>query len=508
MKYQQIRILLIEDNPDEARLIEEMLLDVNAGSFVMDCVNRLSTGLERLSEGNIDVVLLDLTLPDSRGFDTFLKVQTQVPELPIIVLTNFDNEALAVKEVRKGAQDYLLKSEVTGNLLMRSMQYAIERKQTERQILHLNNILKSIRTINKLIVIEKDKNDLIQKACDILVETREYNTVWLGLLRDDGTFAIVKNAGFEKNASYFCKQIEKGTVSPCVKKAIKDAKQFEIVNKAELCPGCFFEKSCVGKKMAIIRVEYSKKLFGFLAISFITDIVASEEEKSLLVEVVGDIGFAFHDMEISEAHKQAEEKLIKNYQKLQKSLEDTIRVLALVGEIRDPYTAGHQRRVAQLACAVAKELNFSEEQINTIRMAGSVHDIGKMSVPAEILSKPSKLDGPEMNLIKRHPQFGYEILKDIEFPWPIAKIVLQHHERLNGSGYPSGLTGENIMLEAKILTVSDVVEAMASHRPYRPALGIDKALEEISQNKGVFYDTEVVDICLKLFDEKKFEFNK
>ncbi|MCK4533798.1 response regulator [bacterium] len=181
MSTQPIKILLIEDNPDEARLIEEMLLEVNAGDFIVECVNRLSTGLERLNEGNIDIILLDLTLPDSRGFDTFLKVQTQVPELPIIVLTNLDNEALAVKEVRKGAQDYLLKSEVTGNLLMCCIQYAIERKQTERHVLHLNNILKSIRTINKLIVIEKDKNNLIQKACDILVETREYNTVWLGL---------------------------------------------------------------------------------------------------------------------------------------------------------------------------------------------------------------------------------------------------------------------------------------------------------------------------------------
>ena len=506
MNNQQIRILLIEDNSDEARLIEEMLLDVNAGSFVMDCTNRLSAGLERLSEGKIDVVLLDLTLPDSSGFDTFLKVQTQVPELPIIVLTNFDNEALAVKEVRKGAQDYLLKREVTGNLLMRSMQYAIERKQTERHILHLNNILRSIRTINKLIVIEKDKNNLVQKACNSLVETRDYNTVWMGLVRFDGTFAFVKSSGFEKNASYFCQQIEKGNLSPCIKNAFTCEKKFEIVNKDKVCEGCFFENSCLGKEIVIIRVEHSGKLFGLLTISSISDVVTTEEEKDLLLEVAGDIAFALHDMEIADAHKQAEEKLKENYQKLQKSLEDTIRVLALVGEIRDPYTAGHQRRVAQLACAIAKEMKFSKEQINTIRMAGIVHDIGKMSVPAEILSKPSKLDESEMNLIKRHPQFGYEILKDIEFPWPIAKIVLQHHERLNGSGYPLGLTEKDIMLEAKILSVTDVVEAMASHRPYRPALGIDKALEEICRNKGVFYDTEIVDMCLKLFNEKKFKF--
>ena len=153
-------------------------------------------------------------------------------------------------------------------------------------------------------------------------------------------------------------------------------------------------------------------------------------------------------------------------------------------------------------------MKFSKEQINTIRMAGIVHDIGKMSVPAEILSKPSKLDESEMNLTKRHPQFGYEILKDIEFPWPIAKIVLQHHERLNGSGYPLGLTEKDIMLEAKILSVTDVVEPMASHRPYRPALGIDKALKQIKQDKGTLLDPKVVDACLKLFKEKRFRFDK
>ncbi len=506
MSNQQIKILLVEDNSDEARLIQEMLSEKNIFLFRLECANRLSTALKRLAKGGIDVVLLDLNLPDSRGLSTFIEVQTQASKIPIIVLTNLDDTELAIKELRLGAQDYLLKSQIDSNLLMRSIQYSIERKQTERHILHLNSVLKAVRTINKLIVIEKDKNNLIQKACDILVETRGYNTVWLGLLRDDGTFAIVKNAGFEKNVSYFSEQIEKGKLSPCMKKAIKSKKQFEIVNKSELCHSCFFEESCIGEEIALIRVEHSNKLFGLLAISSTTDIVTSEEEKSLLVEVAEDIGFGFHDMEISDAHKQTEEKLKENYQKLQRSLKDTIRVLALVGEMRDPYTAGHQRRVAQLACAIAKEMKFSEERINMIWMAGIVHDIGKMSVPAEILNKPSKLDEAEMTLIKRHRQAGFEILKDIEFPWPIASIVLQHHERLDGSGYPLGLTQENIMLEAKILSVTDVVEAMASHRPYRPALGIDKALEEISRNKGVFYDAEIVEICLKLFDEKKFEF--
>jgi len=181
--------------------------------------------------------------------------------------------------------------------------------------------------------------------------------------------------------------------------------------------------------------------------------------------------------------------------------------MAFAVESRDPYTAGHQRRVADLAHAIGSEMGLSEERLVGIRMGGIIHDLGKISVPAEILSKPSRLNEHEFGMIKLHPQVGYDILKKIDFPWPIAQMVYQHHERMDGSGYPQGLSGKKILLEARILAVADVVEAMASHRPYRPALGIDKALEEILKNKNVFYDPEVVDACLKLFKEKGFEFN-
>lgn len=178
--------------------------------------------------------------------------------------------------------------------------------------------------------------------------------------------------------------------------------------------------------------------------------------------------------------------------------------MASVVEIKDPYTAGHQKRVTRLASAIAEELGLPKEQIEGIRIAGLIHDIGKVSIPAEILSKPGRITDLEFSVIKTHSQAGYDILKTIEFPWPIAQIVLQHHERLNGSGYPQGLSGEEILLEARILGVADVVEAMASHRPYRPALGIDKALEEITQNRGILYDARVAEACLKLFADKGF----
>jgi len=187
-------------------------------------------------------------------------------------------------------------------------------------------------------------------------------------------------------------------------------------------------------------------------------------------------------------------------------MEGAINTIAKIVETKDPYTSGHQQRVSKLAETIARKMKLPQEKIEGIRISSLVHDVGKISVPAEILNKPIKLTEIEFNLIKDHSQAGYDILKSIKFPWPIEKIVLQHHERLDGSGYPRGLKGEDIIIEARIIGVADVVEAMSSHRPYRPALGVDAALEEISKNKGILYDPEAVDICIKLVREKGFEF--
>ncbi|HDZ26432.1 MAG TPA: PAS domain S-box protein [Candidatus Aminicenantes bacterium] len=203
--------------------------------------------------------------------------------------------------------------------------------------------------------------------------------------------------------------------------------------------------------------------------------------------------------------KKAEEELIKSLERYQKTFEQTINALVSALERRDPYTAGHQKRVANLAYAIAREMDLPEEQVEGVRMAGLIHDVGKIQIPTEILIKPDHLSEIEFVMIKMHPQIGYEIVQSIEFPYPVAMIVLQHHERMDGSGYPSGLFGEHILPEAKILAVADIVEAMSSHRPYRPALGIGKALEEISKHKGFLYDPGPVNACLKLFYEKKFK---
>ena len=192
---------------------------------------------------------------------------------------------------------------------------------------------------------------------------------------------------------------------------------------------------------------------------------------------------------------------------LKEALSGTIEAIGLTTETRDPYTAGHQRRVTELAVAIAEELGFDEHRVEAIRAAGLMHDIGKMAVPAEILSKPSALTDMETALIESHPRVAYDILKSVTFPWPVAQIVLQHHERIDGSGYPQGLRGDEILIEARVLAVADTVEAMASHRPYRAALGIYAALKEIEAHRGSRYDPEIVDACLRLFREGRFAFD-
>jgi HD-GYP domain-containing protein (c-di-GMP phosphodiesterase class II) len=206
------------------------------------------------------------------------------------------------------------------------------------------------------------------------------------------------------------------------------------------------------------------------------------------------------------ANKRAEIDLRESLVSLRKALDGIIQAVALTVEKRDPYTAGHQRRVADLARAIATQMGLSRIQINGIRIAGSIHDLGKICVPSDILSKPGRLTEHEFGIIKAHPEVGYDILKSIEFPWPIAQTIVQHHERLDGSGYPAGLTDNRIIVEARIVAVSDVVEAMSSHRPYRPALGIDMALDEIQKGRGTAYDPDAVDACISLFKTGHFQF--
>jgi len=206
--------------------------------------------------------------------------------------------------------------------------------------------------------------------------------------------------------------------------------------------------------------------------------------------------------------RRAEDHLQSSLDRQEKALEGALKAMSLTLEIRDPYMAGHQHRVSSLAVAIAQEMNLPWDKIEGLRLAGIIHDIGKIAVPTEIMTKLGSLTKTEFKLIKDHPRVGYEIVKDIAFPWPVAHIILQHHERLDGSGYPEGLVGDAILPEARILAVADVVEAICALRPYRPAIGLEKALEEVRKGRGILYDTRIVDACIKLFRDGRFSFKK
>jgi PAS domain S-box-containing protein/putative nucleotidyltransferase with HDIG domain len=262
----------------------------------------------------------------------------------------------------------------------------------------------------------------------------------------------------------------------------------------------------------LVSERYEQRLAGQqVENKYEIEIIARDEKRipveinATVVEYEGNPADMAIIRDVTE-RKKAQEDQQRIFEKLKKTLEGIVEAMSTLIETKDPYTAGHQKRVTLLACAIAKEMGLSQEQIDGLYVASIIHDVGKIYVPSEILSKPGWLSGIEVGLIKTHAQVGYDILRKIDFPWPVAQIVLQHHERLDGSGYPHGRAQDQILLEARILGVADVVEAMGTHRPYRPSLGIDKALEEIDKHSGTLYDKAVVRACIKIFREKGFGF--
>ncbi|MCF7857955.1 MAG: HD domain-containing protein [Candidatus Cloacimonetes bacterium] len=273
----------------------------------------------------------------------------------------------------------------------------------------------------------------------------------------------------------------------------------------------FFSTNIIGMFASYSMEFYSRRDF------YIAKILESNQHEMLKLNEELEDRIKQQTAELVEINKglikeiafreKVEKELLSSNTKLNKLLNDTVSGLVSAIEYRDPYTAGHQRRVTQLAVAIAEELHLTEDQRDCIRIAAMIHDIGKINIPVEILSKPGYINKYELELMQIHPQAGYDILKDIDFPWPIAETVLQHHERLDGSGYPNGLKGDEILEEAAVILVADVVEAMSSHRPYRPSMGIQKAIEELQKNQGILYNKEIVQACLKLFKEDNFKFN-
>ena len=389
-----------------------------------------------------------------------------------------------------------------------------ERKQIEVDIEHSSRAITTLGAVNHELVHSTNEGVLLLKICEAITDHGGYKMAWVGYTKDDddksidimassnqiGTFPDSNQVSWAENKygmGPIGRAVRSGKTQTC--QDIANDLNCEAWRDIELKQG-------FASSIALPLKRDDLSVFGILKVYSDEVNAFTAKEIVLLEEMAGDMAFGVRSLHISRDREVALNQ-IKNFLiKQQKSLEDTVQAIAKLAEMRDPYTAGHQIRVAELATAIAKHMGLAKEEAHGISLAGKIHDLGKIQVPAELLSKPGKITDIEFSLIKIHSQSGYDILKDIDFPWPIAQMVLQHHERIDGSGYPQGLKGEDILLGARILGVADVVEAISAHRPYRPGLGVDVALEEISKMRGIQFDPAVVDACIALFHEENFAF--
>jgi PAS domain S-box-containing protein/putative nucleotidyltransferase with HDIG domain len=593
-KGKPVSILLIEDNPGDARLIKQLLFENKQASFRIDIADRLSQGMDRAEKNHYQAVLLDLGLPDSRGINTFTKLNMAFKHLPIVVLSGLDDESTALTAVQEGAQDYLVKGQVDGHTLWRSIRYSIERKRAEQElrskqlmlartegVAHVGSwewdIATDMVTWSEELfrIFQRDHQEgapsfaehpalyhpddmaRLQQAVEVAITNGTPYELELRAIRKDGETRVCMARGVADMASGGRAVRLFGSLQDITERKQKD----EALKASEAQYRWLSEHITDGVWLLdmnlkpIYQSPSMEKLTGFthqelMELSFEKRItpeslkLASELYLELMPGIMTDpdysptrvleleyytkggttlwtenklsgirdengnpLSILAEVRDITE-RKLAEEKLTKSYESMKKTLNNAINTMVKIVEMRDPYTAGHQQKVAELATKIAGELKLDDTRIEQLRMASAIHDIGKMYIPSDILSKPGRLSEMEFSLIKTHAQNGYDIVRGMDFPGVVAQAVLQHHERLDGSGYPNQLKGEDTLLEAKILAVADVIEAMSSHRPYRPALGLDKALIEIEQNSGKLYDQSVVDVCTRLFREKSFSFEQ
>ena len=452
-----IRVLIVDDSEDDGLLLLRQLK--NGGySPTYEQVDTAEAMNEALDRQTWDIILCDYSMPGFSATAAFDLYNEKGFDLPFIIVSGTIADETAVAAMRAGAHDYLMKDNLA------RLSPAVDRELREVKIRQ-----ERIEASDQLRKSEKKYRALFEDSRDAIY-----------ISATEGEFI-----DFNQSTLDLFGYSREEMIGMRPKSVFVNADEY---NK--------FQEEIAQKGSVREFVAKLRKKDGAGMDCLITSTVRLARDKTIL----GYQGIIRDISELVSGRRQLE----KTLKELRKALGGTIEAMALTVETRDPYTAGHQRRVSNLARAIATEIGISEDQIQGIRLAGVIHDIGKISVPGEILSKPGKISSNEFGIIKEHPQVGHNILNTVDFPWPIAQIVLQHHERMDGSGYPNGISGDNILFEARILAVADVVEAMASHRPYRASLGIDIALREILKNRGSFYDPQVVDACLKLFNEKGY----
>ena len=558
MEAEITRTVLTVDDDEFVREILAAYLE-DSGYEVLQAENGL-LGLETFRREKPDLVMLDLRMPEMDGLEVLGYITKESPDTPVILVSGMGTIGDAIKALKLGAWDYIAKPIHDMGVLEHAVNKALERaefleqrikyrvhleeevkkrtaeveqrrlelekayndlqaevevrKEAEELLSNINLELTMLSDCIHAVVRATDEQSLILEICRIIVDVGGYQMAWVGFADQDIEKSVKPvawmgaNDGFLETVKISWNDSDSGRgptgtairiAKPVVNENTKENPNI-IIWREELLKRGF-------NSSVALPLIYEEETLGVLTIYASEPETFDKSEIDRLMGLANDLAYGIRALRTRIEKIQAGEDIELHVDKLQKALAGTIKVVASTVEVRDPYTAGHQRRVATLARAIAGEMSLSDNQVEGIFMAGVVHDLGKIYVPAEILSKPSRLTDIEFNLIRTHSQVGYDLLKTIDFPWPIAQIVHQHHERLNGSGYPQGLFSEQILIEAKIICVADVVEAMASHRPYRPARGVDLALEHIQEESGNLYDSLVVDTCLRLFSEKEFQFD-
>ena len=456
-----MNILLLEDEPAHAEAVRRAL-EASGLKAVVQVAGTLREYHEAVAARPPDIALLDMILPDGRALDVLTSLPDACP-FPILIMTSYGNEQTAVMAMKAGALDYIVKSPESFD----TMPHAVERALREWNVLQERK--RAEEGLHKME--ENYRRSLDGSPLGMRIVTAEGDTLYANK-------AILDLYGFE-SLKELNKTLLKDRYAPQNYAEHKNRKIQR--QKADFPSESEIRIVRKNGEVCILQVFRKEVLWN-----------GGKQHQALYLDIT--------------ARKMAEERLIETLRLLRQAITSTIQVVGLMVEARDPYTAGHQQRTTILAEAIAREMGWPPEKIEGLHMAGLVHDVGKISIPAEILSKPTKLTPGEYELVKTHAERGYEILKDVDFPWPLAEIVYEHHERMDGSGYPRGLKGDDILMEARILSVSDTMEAMVSHRPYRPGQGVNTALAEVEKNKGILYDAAVAETCLKLFRKKRFRF--
>jgi putative nucleotidyltransferase with HDIG domain len=381
-----------------------------------------------------------------------------------------------------------------------------ELNATASRLAKVNRALRTLSAGNETLVRSTDEATLLREMCRVIVEAGGYRFAAVGYVQPGEGHPIAPQASagipFEELRHILMPRVDPGYSGAPPAHAVRAGAPHLYQDPANDPALAAWRELIVRHELASalsmpLRASEQSKPYGVLVIGASDRDAFDPEAIRLLEELANDLAFGIGILRLREDQRASAAAL-------RKSLEDTILAIAATTEMRDPYTAGHERRVAELAACIAQEMGLAEPAIEGIRFGAMIHDLGKIKIPAEILVKPTRLTPIEYELIKQHAQAGYDILKGIDFPWPVAQMVLQHHERFDGSGYPQGLKGDAVIREARILAVADVVEAMSSHRPYRPGLGVDKALAEIGRGRGTLYDPQAVDACLRMFREKGY----